>query len=65
VGLTDDGRNCISNVRPAGMGFKEAAFKLHYLLREAFRQRLTGVGLKDEAVGLENDGTATTARFLL
>jgi ethanolamine ammonia-lyase small subunit len=65
VGQTDERRNCISNVRPAGLGYKEAAAKLHYLLREAFRRRLTGIGLKDEAAGLEHEDTATAVRFLL
>ncbi|MFN3886358.1 MAG: ethanolamine ammonia-lyase subunit EutC [Aquabacterium sp.] len=48
VGLTDASRNCISNVRPAGLPYDEAADKLHWLLTEARRRELTGVGLKDE-----------------
>lgn len=48
VGLTDESRNCISNVRPAGLGYEDAAGRLHYLLVEARRRQLTGVGLKDE-----------------
>jgi ethanolamine ammonia-lyase small subunit len=48
VGLTDESRNCISNVRPAGMGYGEAAARLHYLLAEARRRKLSGVALKDE-----------------
>ena len=51
VGLTDERRNCISNVRPAGLRHDEAAARLHYLLSEARRRQLTGVGLKDETVG--------------
>jgi ethanolamine ammonia-lyase small subunit len=49
VGLTDERRNCISNVRPAGLGYEEAAGRLHYLLAEAFRRQLTGIALKDES----------------
>jgi ethanolamine ammonia-lyase small subunit len=48
VGLTDASRNCISNVRPAGLPIEQAAQKLHYLLDQARTRQLTGIGLKDE-----------------
>ncbi|MEL0554273.1 MULTISPECIES: ethanolamine ammonia-lyase subunit EutC [Raoultella] len=42
-------RNCISNIRPDGLGYEAAAFKLAWLLEQAFLRRLTGVHLKDES----------------
>ena len=48
IGLTDERRNCISNIRPAGQRCEQAAARLHYLLAEARRRGLTGIGLKDE-----------------
>jgi ethanolamine ammonia-lyase small subunit len=49
VGLTDERRNCISNVRPEGLDYQDAARKLHYLVSESSRRGLSGVGLKDES----------------
>lgn len=48
-GLTDASRNCISNIRPAGLSSGEASRRLLYLLREARRQKLSGVSLKDRS----------------
>lgn len=48
-GRADSERNCISNVRPAGLSHDLAAFKLAWLLERAFARGLTGVSLKDES----------------
>jgi len=48
IGLTDANRNCISNIRPAGLRYQEAAARLHYLLTRARALGISGVGLKDE-----------------
>jgi ethanolamine ammonia-lyase small subunit len=49
AGRHDAERNCISNVRPEGLSYGSAAFKLHWLLNEARRLKLTGVDLKDHS----------------
>ncbi|MGC4104606.1 ethanolamine ammonia-lyase subunit EutC [Ferruginibacter sp.] len=49
IGATDECRNCISNIRPAGMDVVTAANKVFYLIQEAFRLQYSGVALKDNA----------------
>jgi len=46
---TDADRNCISNIRPEGIGYADAAFKLAHLLRAMRARRLSGVALKDDS----------------
>lgn len=48
-GRHDDQRNCVSNIRPAGLTPDRAAAALLWLMSEAFRRSLTGVMLKDES----------------
>lgn len=47
-GLTDEARNCISNIRPEGLSYEIAAARLVYLLQNALRQGLSGIRLKDD-----------------
>ncbi len=49
VGRTDAERNCISNVRPQGLTYVEAASKLDWLVDAALTRGFTGIGLKDES----------------
>jgi ethanolamine ammonia-lyase small subunit len=48
-GRTDAERNCISNIRPEGLKYAQAAAQLAFILNEARRLRLTGVPLKADA----------------
>ena len=46
---TDADRNCISNIRPAGISYADAAFKIAHLLRAMRSRRVSGVQLKDDS----------------
>jgi ethanolamine ammonia-lyase small subunit len=65
VGLTDESRNCISNVRREGLSYAHAAHKLTYLMTEAKKRGLSGVQLKDEAEALPSTLTTTSENFLI
>jgi ethanolamine ammonia-lyase small subunit len=49
VGRTDAERNCISNIRSAGLSYDEAARLLMFLLLGARRLGRSGVSLKDDS----------------
>lgn len=65
VGLTDAARNGISNGRPEGRSYFDAAYKLHMRLRASRKRQLSGVDLKDETVAELEEGAAAGRRFLL
>ncbi len=65
VGLQDSARNCLSNIRPQGMSDRVAVEKFMFLLTEAMRRHLTGVGLKDETAMSRLERTGQERRFIL
>jgi ethanolamine ammonia-lyase small subunit len=62
-GRADADRNCISNVRPEGLNYGSAAFKLAWLIRESLARGVTGIDLKDDSdrLALPDHGTAAIA----
>ncbi len=48
VGITDEKRNCISNIRKDGLSYELACSKLLYLISESIKKGISGVDLKDE-----------------
>jgi len=45
---TDAERNCISNIRPEGLSYREAAHRIFNLLAASRQRQLTGVALKED-----------------
>ncbi|HSP32034.1 MAG TPA: ethanolamine ammonia-lyase subunit EutC, partial [Halomonas sp.] len=70
-GLKDDRRNCISNVRPAGLQIEEAARRFFLLLKEARQLKVSGVKLKDRSEDdvlegqSESGASGSTRNFLV
>lgn len=54
VGRSDAERNCVSNIRPQGLGYDLTAGKIVGYLNQARRLQVTGVALKEESGQLEN-----------
>lgn len=51
-GRTDAERNCISNVRPEGLAYVDAARRLAFLIRGARELGVSGIALKDDSATL-------------
>jgi len=52
IGRRDSQRNCISNIHADGLSYAAAAGMLAWLMNEARRLQLSGVGLKENAAGV-------------
>ena len=52
---TDADRNCISNIRPEGLAYADAAVTLTHLLRAMRARQISGVQLKDDRLLLEGE----------
>ncbi len=49
AGRLESERNCISNVRPEGLSYERAAFKLAWLVEMAYDLQVSGTKLKDKS----------------
>jgi len=50
-GLTDESRNCISNIHKNGLSYSQAAEKLSVLVCESLKRKISGIYLKDRPDG--------------
>ena len=64
-GRRDSERNCISNIRPRGLSYANAAKLLAYLMREAQVLGASGVALKDDSEVDSRLGDGRQGNFLL
>lgn len=52
IGRSNAERNCVSNIRPEGLGYEAAARRIDWLAAAGLARGLTGVALKDESAGV-------------
>lgn len=62
-GRRDSERNCVSNIHAGGLSPQRAAGRLAWLVREALKLGLTGVGLKEAAPQFSAIGDACETRI--
>ena len=49
-GRSNAERNCVSNIRPQGLSYAAAAFKILHLMRASRAGKVSGIALKDNAL---------------
>lgn len=64
IGLTDERRNCISNIRFQGLSYDDAVQKTLYLLSESKRLKYSGVNLKERTTTSVNKQIESKKKFL-
>jgi len=64
-GLDDSRRNCISNIRPAGLSFQAATNKLMWLIEQSINIQHSGVMLKDQSDPIDGISDNSQSNFLL
>lgn len=61
---TDADRNCLSNIRPKGLSYKDAASRLLWLMESADKLGYSGVALKDGSTDVQSLAADRQRNFL-